>query len=200
MWRWAEPEPENSPNVAPDRRCIRLREGVQGVFARGGGTEMILKWWSRSLTPNGPTCRLQKPRVCQLPISEGDKSPPPQGQTPDCPPLQRAQCSQRDGHTFSTPPPGRTPTGRQAGPAPLAESGCPGLAGGSWVEAAGHSSSAWVGRTVSHPAGPVPPWASVGARGPSQSAAATKPTIQAPPLPPASGLLVPRGPLFLSLK
>lgn len=136
------------------------------MFARGGGTDMILKWWSRSDTPKGPTCRVQKPRVCQLPISEGEMSPPPQRQTPDCPPLQRApmfdvRCSQRDGHTFHTPPRGRTRTGRQAGPAPLAESGCPGLAGGSWVEAAGRSSSARVGRPVSHPAGPVPvpPWA-----------------------------------------
>lgn len=75
------------------------------------------------------------------------------------PPSTKGLCSQRDGHTFSTPPPGRTRTGRQAGSAPLAESGCPGLAGGSWVEAAGRSSSARVERTVSHPAGRVPPWA-----------------------------------------
>lgn len=158
MWRWAEPEPENSPKEAPDRLCIHLRQGVQGVFARrGGGTHMILK--SRSDTPNGPTCTLQKPRVCQLPISEGEKAPPPQGQTPDCPPLQRA-FALRGMDTHSPPrPPGRTRTGRQAGSAPLAESGCPGLAGGSWVEAAGRSSSARVERTVSHPAGRVPPWA-----------------------------------------
>lgn len=73
-------------------------------------------------------------------------------------------------------------TGRQAGPAPPAESGCPGLAGGAWVEASWHPSSYGVGRRVSHPAGlseatldPAP--AAVGAQGSSQSAAATQTTV-----------------------
>ena len=127
----------------------------------------------------------------------------PEKETPD-PLPSRGLDSPRGMDTHSPPPRpwgGRAEGGLQA-PAAPAESACLRSAGGCWVEAAerkrlGRAPAPGVGResVVKLPAGAtLGPTAAVGARGPSQSAAATRPSALAPPLQRAAGLSVPRAP------
>ena len=185
-WRWAEPEPENSPNVASDRLVWpSLIPGLKEAWRwcpgcvwralrgrGGGGAEMILKGWSGNDTPNGDSKEYHKHQ--RYPQRSGRGRHRHFQKDRHGFPFQKDRSPHHPKGRHSAPPENQTPDcAPYKGPsldvprALPAESGGPSLAAGRcWLEATGHSSNSrgggW-GVRVSHREVPrrprEPPWA-----------------------------------------